>query len=222
MKKSFIVVVAILCSLFALSNEAHAKRIKIVTNPEFAKIYVDGNYVGDGVYFLKFTRKDDFFNIKVEAPGYVEKTMRVYKHDSRKTIPIDLREDESIEASVESHLANKYFTINVRDGVDESTAWKLLTQVMLNYFDEMKTSDKSSGFMNTAWEIDKFPESDVKIRTMVQIKEITNDGMAYQIRISSEKAPLDARGEHGFVPWERILKKYEPLINEMQQRIGKN
>lgn len=222
MKKYLMALCAVFCLIMAMPNEAQAKKIKIVTNPEIAKIYVDGNYVGDGVYYLKFTRKDDFFNVKVEAPGYVEKTIRIYKHDTRKTIPIDLREDESIEASVESHLANKYFTINVRDGVDESTAWKLLTQVMLNYFDEMKTSDKSSGFMNTAWEVDKFPKSDVKIRTMVQIKEITNEGLAYQIRISSEKAPLDARGEHGFVPWERILKKYEPLINEMQQRIGKN
>lgn len=218
MKKSFIIIVTILCSLFALPNEAQAKKIKVVTNPEIAKIYVDGNYVGDGVYFLKFTKRDDFFNIKVEAPGYIEKTLRVYKHDTRKTIPIDLREDESIEASIESMLANKYFTINVREGVSESTAWKLLTQVMLNYFDEMKTSDKSSGFMNTAWDEIRFPGGR-KVRTMVQIKESTNEGLAYQIRISSEIGDAELRGEQGYMPWDRILKKYEPLINEIQQRL---
>lgn len=218
--KQLVVFLTFLCVCLLFPNEMQAKKIKIVTNPEIAKIYVDGNYVGDGVYILNFTRKDEFFNVKVEAPGYVEKVLRVYKEDKRKSIPIDLREDESIEASVESQLANKYFTINVREGLDESKAWKLLTQVMLNYFDEMKTSDKSSGFMNTAWKVDKFPNSDIKIRTAVQIKEVTNEGLAYQIRISSEIAPLDARGDYGFKPWDRVLKRYEPLINEMQQRIG--
>lgn len=222
MKRYIKTIFILLCAVLALPSDAYAKKIKVVTNPESAKIYVDGNYVGDGVYFLNFTAKDDFFNIKIESPGYVEKTMRVYKHDTRKTIPIDLYLDESIEASVESNLANKYFTINVREGVDESMAWKLLTQVMLNYFDEMKTSDKAAGYMNTAWEIDRFPKAGIKVRTMVQIKEITNEGLAYQIRISSEIAALDSPGEHGFKPWGRIIKRYDPLINEMQQRIGKN
>lgn len=222
MNKHLIALISVLFFFMALPNEAKAKKIKIVTTPTTAKIYVDGNYVGDGVYILNFKSRDEFFSVKVEAPGYIEKTLRIYKHDKRKSIPIDLREDETLKASVESELANRYFTINVREGVDENMAWKLLTQVMLNYFDEMKTSDKASGFMNTTWKVDKFPQSELKVRTMVQIKEITNDGLAYQIRISSEIAPIDAYGQNGFKPWGRVLKRYEPLINEMQQRIGKN
>lgn len=222
MKKYLVALFAMMCACFIIPNDVQAKKIKIVTTPETAKIYVDGNYVGDGVYMLNFTRRDEFFSIKVEAPGYIEKQLRVYKYDTRKSIPIDLREDETMKASVESDLANRYFTINVREGVDEDLAWKLLSQVMLNYFDEMKTSDKASGFMNTTWKVDKFTESELKVRTAVQIKEITNEGLAYQIRIRSEIAPLDAWGEHGYKPWVRVLKRYEPLINEMQQRLGKN
>ena len=222
MKKYLIALFAMVCTCLIFPNNAQAKKIKIVTTPENAKIYVDGNYVGDGVYVLNFKGKDEFFSVKVEAPGYIEKNLRIYKHDTRKAIPIDLREDETIEASVESDLANRYFTINVRDGVDENLAWKLLSQVMLNYFDEMKTSDKASGYMNTTWKVDKFPKSELKVRTSVQIKEITSEGLAYQIRIKSEIAPIDTRGDQGYKPWTRVLKHYEPLINEMQQRIGKH
>mgnify|MGYP003474847136 FL=1 len=218
--KNILAFVITFCVCLLCSNEIQAKKIKIVTTPETAKIYVDGNYVADGSYVLNFKKKDDFFTVKVEAPGYVEKTLRVYKQDTRKSIPIDLRKDESFEVSVSSSLANRYFTVNVREGVNEDQAWKLLAQVVLNYFEELKTSDKSSGFMTTPWKIDSF--SNVKIRTMVQIKEITNDGLAYQIRISSESAPIDAVGDYGFKPWDRILKRYEPLINEMQQRLGQN
>lgn len=40
---------------------AEAQTKKIVAQPQETKIYIDGNYVGDGVYTLKFTRQDDFF-----------------------------------------------------------------------------------------------------------------------------------------------------------------
>lgn len=221
MNKTLFALLALVCALVLAPNEAHAKKIKLVVTPENAKIHIDGNYVGDGAYVLNFRRNDEFFSVKITAPGYVEKTMRVYKYDTRKAIAIDLRKDESFDASVESLNANKYFTINVREGVDESLAWKLMSQVMLNYFDEMKTSDKASGYMNTAWVEDRFPQSEVKVRTMVQIKQITSEGLAYQIRISSEISP-DVYGENRYRPWDRLLKKYEPLINEMQSRIGDN
>ena len=44
----------LLGAFMLVSNEVSAKKIKIVTNPDNAKIYVDGNYVGDGFYVLNF------------------------------------------------------------------------------------------------------------------------------------------------------------------------
>lgn len=222
MKNKIFKTLLLLVAVCMIPAVVSAKNKKITVRPADAKIYVDGNYVADGSYFLKFNAKNDMYMVKVEATGYVTKEMKIFKTDTRSVIPIDLRKDDSIEGSVASNLANKYFTINVREGVDESTAWKLLSQVLLNYFDEMKTADKSSGFMNTPWVEHRFPMAEVKVRTMVQIKQITNDGLAYQIRISSELAPIDTRGDHGYKPWPRVLKQYEPLIHEMQQRIGSN
>ena len=219
MKKKLISLVVLFCSTFFAVSYVHAKPNKLLATPETAKIYIDGNYVGDGMYPLKF-QGTDFFNVKVEAPGYVTKQLRVYKADSRKVISVDLRKDDSLEGSVATELANKYFTIQCRDGLDEATAWKVLSSVLLNYFDEVKTADKSSGFMNTAWTTQTFPMAEVKVRTMVQIKQVINEGLAYQIKISSEFAPIDTYGEQGYRQWSRVLKKYEPLINEMQQRLG--
>lgn len=195
---------------------------KIVINPAEAKIYIDGNYVADGSYFVKFDKKNDMYVVKAELEGYVTKEFKVFRDDTRKVISTDLKADDSVEGSVASNLANKYFTINVREGVDEVTAWKLLSQTLLNYFDEMKTADRAAGYMNTAWVEQRFPKASVKVRTMVQIKQVMGDGLAYQIRISSEISPLEIRGEHGFRAWPRVLKQYEPLINEMQMRLGGN
>ncbi|WP_418982875.1 hypothetical protein [Alistipes sp.] len=221
MKKQFALSL-LLCLAFGTAAPAWAaKQKKITVTPSEAKIHIDGNYVGDGVYTVKFGSRDDFFIVKLEAPGYVTKTVKVMKEDTRKNIHFELKEDDALLSSVASNLANQYFTVRVREAVDENLAWKLLAQVVLNYFDEIKTSDKASGFMNTAWAIQSFPRAESKVRTRMQIKEITNEGLAYQVKISSEIAPMNA-GEQSYKAWPYLLKKYEPLINELQQRLGKN
>lgn len=217
MKKLLIAVLAVLIASPAV---CFPQKKKITVIPAEAKIYVDGQYVADGSYVLQFNKKNEVYVLKLECEGYATKeNLRVLKSDTRNAIVYTLKKDDSLEGSVASELANRYFTIRVREGIDEAQAWKLLTQTLLNYYDEIKTSDRSSGFMNTAWTYQSFPMAEVKVRTRVQIKEISNDGnLTYQIRISSEIADVDA-GEQGFKAWGRVLKKYEPLINEMQMRL---
>lgn len=217
MKKLLIAVFAVLIASPAV---CFPQKKKITVIPAEAKIYVDGQYVADGSYVLQFNKKNEVYVLKLECEGYATKeNLRVLKSDTRNAIVYTLKKDDSLEGSVASELANRYFTIRVREGIDEAQAWKLLTQTLLNYYDEIKTSDRSSGFMNTAWTYQSFPMAEVKVRTRVQIKEISNDGnLTYQIRISSEIADVDA-GEQGFKAWGRVLKKYEPLINEMQMRL---
>ena len=194
------------------------KKKTIKVSPAEAKIYVDGNYVADGMYELDFGR-DDFVVVKVECPGYVEKEMKIFKTDKRKTISVQLREDDAFAESEVNELANQSFTIQVREGIKEETAWKLLNQVLLDYFDEIKVADKVSGFINTAWAVRVFQKAEAKVRTRVMIKELTTgSGLTYQVKVMSEIGPLNGT-EQGFKPYERILKKYQPLINEIQTRL---
>jgi len=218
MKKLLLVLLTV---VFCGTLNLNAKEKTIRATPDNAKIYIDGNYVGDGSYTIKFGRNDDFITVKVEAIGYVTKEFNVYKRDKRKTIGVKLVEDDSLEGSIMSDLSNKYFTIQVRNDVDEDMAWKLLSQVMLDYFNEIKTSDKASGYMNTSWYYETFPMSQLRVRTMVQIKEVSGEGLTYQIKIFSEIADINSN-EQSYKPWSRVTKKFEPLINEMQMRIGKN
>lgn len=222
MKKNVFVAILSLICLCNMPTEGFAASKKVITNPADAKIYVDGNYVADGSFTLKFNKKNEMYLIKAEAEGYVTKSMKIFRTDTRNVISVDLKKDDSIEGSVASNIANKYFTINVREGVDEVMAWKILSQTLLNYFDEIKTSDRASGYMTTPWVEQRFPRAEVKVRTMVQIKEITGTGLAYQIRISSEISPIEVRGDNSFRQWPRVLKAYESIINEMQQRLGAN
>lgn len=217
MKRFLIALMALFVAFPAVS---FPQKKKITVIPAEAKIYVDGQYVADGSYVLQFNKKNEVYVIKLECEGYATKeNLRVLRSDTRKAIVYTLKKDDTLESSVASELANRYFTIRVRENIDGAQAWKLLTQTLLNYYDEIKTSDRSSGFMNTAWAYQSFPMSEKKVRTRVQIKEMTNDDcLTYQVRISSEVADIEA-GEQGFKQWGRVLKKYEPLINELQMRL---
>lgn len=222
MKKFLLVLLAIIfCGTINLNAQRNKNTKQIRTTPDNARIYIDGNYVGDGTYSLQFQKNEDFISVKVEAPGYVTKEFNLYKSDTRNTIGVKLVEDDALEGSAASDLANKYFTIRVREGLDVDQAWKLMSQVMLDYFNEMRTSDKASGYMNTSWYHETFPMAGVKVRTMVQIKEVSGEGLTYQIKIFSEIADINS-GEQGYKPWPRVTKKFEPLINEMQMRVGQN
>jgi hypothetical protein len=208
------------------------KTLKITVIPSDAQISVDGNYVGDGVVEVTLD-KTDFIAIKLEKEGYITQENKFYRTDKRKAISFTMRPDKFYEASVPSGLVNKFFTVTVSPEYytvdsngkkDADKAWKLIHQILLNYFDEMQTTDISSGFIQTPWDYERFSESKQAVRTRVTVKQsgISDDDLTFQIKISSEEAPLiGMSNENSYREVVRILKKFEPLISEFQSRLSK-
>lgn len=212
--------------------DAKKKTVKISVVPSDAQISVDGNYIGDGVVEVNLD-KSDFIAIKLEKEGYLTQEVKFYKSDKRTAISYTMRPDKFYEASVPSGLVNKffsvvvspdYYTVDQNGKKDADKAWKLIHQILLNYFDEMQTTDISSGFIQTPWAYERFSESRQAIRTRVTVKQsgISDDNLVFQIKISSEEAPLvGMNNENSYREVVRILKKFEPLISEFQSRLSK-
>ena len=219
--------------LGSLNVDAKKRVLKISVVPSDAQISVDGNYVGDGVVEVTLD-KSDFIAIKLEKEGYLTQENKFYRSDKRNAISYTMRPDKFWEASVPSGLVNKFFSVKVspdyytkdKNGkIDPDRAWKLIHQILLNYFDEMQTTDLSSGFIQTPWEYERFSESRQAVRTRVTVKQsgISEDELVFQIKISSEEAPLvGMSNESSYREVVRILKKFEPLISEFQSRLSKN
>ena len=143
-----------------------------------------------------------------------------------------MRKDEFFNVSAPSGLVNKYFSVTVSKDlytVDENgkknseLAWKLIHQILLNYFDEIQTTDFASGFIQTPWQYETFPAADKQMRTRVSVKESNLGGdLTFQIKVSSEVAPLMAsQNDESFQEIDRIAKDFEPIISEFQSRLGK-
>ena len=218
--------------LFFLSTSLQAREVKVSVTPSNAKIYVDGNYYADGVATINIKRNSGFVVVKMESPGYVPMETKIYESDKRKAISYTLRRDGFFDVSEASGLVNKYFnvkvskdhyTIDENGKMDLSQAWKIIHQVILNYFDEIQTTDIASGFIQTPWRYETFPEAEKQVRTRISVKQNAfGDDLSFQIKVSSEAGSLYAsRKDESFQEIDRILKSLEPIISEFQSRLGK-
>ena len=230
--KKIVFVLSIFMLIGTVSVDAKKRTLKISVVPSDAQISVDGNYIGDGVVEVTLD-KSDFIAIKLEKEGYLTQENKFYRSDKRNAISYTMRPDKFYEASVPSGLVNRFFSVSVSPDfyskdengkIDPDRAWKLIHQILLNYFDEMQTTDISSGFIQTPWDYERFSESKQAVRTRVTVKQsgISEDELVFQTKISSEEAPLiGMSNESSYREVVRILKKFEPLISEFQSRLSK-
>lgn len=231
MKKSVYLLLSILMLCVCFDASARKKSLKISATPSDSKISIDGNYVGDGVIEFPITSKDNFLVIKIEKEGYIPVETKFYTSDKRNAIAYTLRPDLFYEASTPNDLANRFFSVEVSKELysvddkgkkDAEKAWKLIHQILLNYFDELQTTDISSGFIQTPWKYRQFGESKQVIRTRVTVKQMgVSENLVFQIKISSEQAPLiGMNNENSYKEVTRLLIEYDSLISEFQARLS--
>ena len=204
------------------------RSIKVSVEPTEAQIFIDGLYVGDGIASFEMGKDDGFVVIKAECPGYKPVTSKFYYKDSRDAVSFKMRRDASADYLSSTDLANKYFTVNVSPSLLEKDeegnvstvkAWRAVQNIILSYFDEIQSMDLTTGYFQTPWEYTKVPELDFAIRTRVTIKENTvGDNVTFQVKVSSERATSAARVE-GWTEQPYILKKFQPIIEELQSRL---
>lgn len=204
------------------------RTIKVSVEPTEAQIFIDELYVGDGIATFDIGKDDGFVVIKAECPGYKSANSKFYFKDSRDAVSFKLRRDASADYLSATDLANKYFTINVSPNLLETDqegnisakkAWRVVQNIILSYFDEIQSMDLTTGYFQTPWEYTKVPELDFAIRTRVTIKENTiGDNVTFQVKVSSERATSAARVE-GWTEQPYILKKFQPIIEELQARL---
>ena len=212
--------------------DSKSKVIKITVQPVEAAIYVDNSLIGYGYgEFSRPPKKNQVAIIRVECDEYTTAHSKFYGGDERNSISINLMQDGFYRASASSGLVNKFITITLdpqyysmgEDGrVDSEPAWKLMHQILLNYFPEIETTDIHGGYLQTPWKYKKFTMSEKQIRNRVTVRDIsTPERIAFQIKISSEVAGSMAARHGEFEEVDRLPKELEPMVEELQTRIGK-
>lgn len=213
-----------LLAAMLLVEMSAAKKITINVIPETAKIYVDGQMVGTGNYQVKFDRSTDFYVIKVENEGYDTRTYRLRKDNPKNTVLYVLPEDEAYLASAGNEdgmdLANRWFDVTCRKGMSEDTVWKRLMSVCTSYFDNIEVRDKTAGWIKSQWKITRFRNKTVRTRMEVRMSFTDEDNLSYRVRLSVQIKENDCRGQNCYKSYDRVLRNFEPLIQELQTVVG--
>ena len=218
-------------ALNVLVVNAAPSMVKITVQPKEASIYVNNQFVGYG--FAEFVRpkRNDIVALRIECEGYKPIETKFYGGDKRSSVSYVLQDDGFYRSTAASGLVNKFMTvildsnlyeINEAGVVNVSKAWKLLHQILLNYFEEIETTDFSGGYLQTPWHYKTFQMSAKQIRARVTVRDISTESrVAFQIKISSEVASIAAARHGEFTNIDRIVKELEPLLVELQTRLGK-
>lgn len=216
-----------------LSTNAHAQKtsqVKVIAEPKETSIYINNNFVGNGYAEFNRPKKNEVVVIRLECNEYTPIITKFYGSDKRASVSYILQQDGFYRSSAASGIVNKYFTVDVdslyfrkvEDKIDIEPAWKLLHQILLNYFSEIETSDIYGGYLQTPWQYKQFNMSNKQIRNRVTVRDIsTPSKVALQIKISSEVAGASAARHGEFTEIDRIPKEFETIIQELQTRIGK-
>lgn len=202
---------------------AQKKTIHVV--PEEAKIFVDGNEVGNGSYTVKFNRSTDFFMLRFEHTGYITRHVKLMKNNPNKTISYTLEEDEAMLNSVGGEgmdIANRWFDVTCKKGLTEDVVWKRLMNIAVSHFENVEVRDKAAGWIKTGWRTTVFKHQVVRTRMEVRLSFSEENELSYRARISSEIKERDCIGNQCYTQYNRVLKQYETVIQDLQTTIGSN
>jgi len=220
MKTILIALFVLICSIQATAN----KYVIVNASESDAKIFVDGKDLGTGSLKVKIP-KESCVVVRIEKPGFLS-TEQTYCNKKGTTKPprsqyFALKKDDAIEASVKTDQANVDFSVSVQEKYTPKEAWRILTQVITDYFDAIELSDQETSYLRTAWTVHTFQQNTIRTRVIVKLA----DTSPYKIKVklvseSSGEPGTSPKSDEKFREWDRVLRKYQNLINDIQTRLG--
>ena len=230
MKRKFVLLTLLFFGLFSLdlsaTDEGGSEKVKITTDPQTARIYVNGVLTGTGTVVVT-VGKNDCVKVEVKQEGYITE-VRTYCDKKSMTKPpnsdyVQLQPDESYTSSIQSDVANNEILLSVKKGKSREEAWRIIVQTVLSKFDVLENNDEKSGYLRTAWVGVVFAKSNNTIRTRCIIKQSSEDPLAFKIKLVSEesgRAGTSFSSDEQFQAFSRILKKYDGFIEELNTKLA--
>ncbi len=208
--------------LVNLSAFAGKKNILISCSQPDAAIFSNGIKVGTGQAEV-VVLSDACVTINIEKVGYqkVEETICNKKGFPKvpQTKYFEMIADPAYDASVQTDMANIDVEIKLNLNRDNVESWKILNQVVTNYFDVIEISDRETGYLRTAWNNQNFDNATVRTRLIVKIG--TLEPLSYKVKLVSEigEAGTSVKSDHKFAEWDRVLRTYESVIDQLVSRL---
>jgi len=189
--------------------------------PADATIMVNGQEAGKGEFQVTVPEGESV-SVAVSAAGYVTRRKQYWNQANSPKPPAEdrfqLPVDDAFANSVRSDQAGATFILqpSARD-----KAWQTLTIIVQTFFEDIESRDKESGYLRTAWKLTSFPNCSVRTRVIVTLTD--PNVPRFRVQVASEystEGGVSVRCDDCFKPWDRTLREYVDMINELKARIS--
>jgi hypothetical protein len=209
--------------LFASTEKGNAQKVKITTNPQSARIYVNGVSMGAGQLVVTVP-SNECVTVQIVEEGYIQETRTYCKKRGvsppPKTDYFQLQPDESYTSSLQSNIANNEIVLIVKSDRTKSEAWKIIVSTILSKFDVLENNDEKLGYLRTSWVGVTFKANTVRMRVIV--KQSSDDPLSYKIKFVSENSGRSGTAfsaDEQYRAFDRILKKYDGFLEEISTKL---
>ncbi len=214
---SFILVIGV-----SFTSMAGKKKVLVSCSEPDAAIFSNGVKVGTGqAEIIVLSKSCVTVNIKKIGFLDIEETICYKKGfpSPPKTKYFEMITDPAYDASVQTDMANTDIEVQLSTNRSEVDSWKILNQIITNYFDVIEISDRETGYLRTAWNLHTF--DNVTVRTRLIIKIGTLEPLSYKVKLVSEIAGpgTSVKSDHKFAEWDRVLRTYETVIDQITSRL---
>jgi hypothetical protein len=215
----------LLLALAMISSAAFAgkKIVKLGVSEPDAKIFLDGKLMGTGQLDI-VVLSNSCVNLKIEKVGFLTERITFCNKPSYapppKTYYVEMKKDDAFDATEASDMAN--IDIEIKTNKPEIEAWKLISQIITSYFDVIEVTDRETGYLRTSWVLQTFKQNTIRTRMIVKLG--SSDPLTYKVKLISEQSgqpQTSVKSDELFKEWDRVLRKYKEIINEVQTRLAK-
>lgn len=156
--------------LISTQSFALKKKVKVSVNHEDARIYVDGQLMGNGQLDIVIMN-NSCVTVQIYKTGYLTERLTFCNKKSAskppKTYYAELRRDDAFDASIQTDIAN--IDINLSSNKSELDTWKLISQIVMSYFDVIEVTDRETGYLRTSWVIQSFTQNTIRTRVIIKL-----------------------------------------------------
>jgi hypothetical protein len=213
----------IFSSFFSMEAVAGKKVIMLSTSENDAEIHIDGKLMGKGNTEV-VVLKNSCVTVQVKKVGFLTETISFCNKKNHAEPPksyyFQMERDDAYDASVQTDIAN--IDIELKTDKTEVEAWKLISMIITTYFDVIEVTDRETGYLRTSWEVKSFKQNTIRTRMIVKLG--TADPLSYKIKLVSEEsfAPnTSVKSDELYREWDRVLRKFQNVIDELQSRLSK-
>lgn len=210
-------------TFFSIDALAGKKIIMLSTSENDAEIYIDGKLMGKGNTEV-VVLKNSCVTVQVKKMGFLTETISFCNKKNHAVPPksyyFQMERDDAYDASVQTDIAN--IDIELKTDKTEIDAWKLISMIVTSYFDVIEVTDRETGYLRTSWEVKSFKQNTIRTRMIVKLG--TTDPLSYKIKLVSEESRspnTSVKSDELYREWDRVLRKFQNVIDELQSRLSK-